>query len=182
VFQRDAASGVRRLFAGPFLPTPLLRPGLIRIVPDIPGLRVQAVHADDLARAYVETAVRDVSGAFNVAADPALDAHTLASALGSRTVPLPLGAARALTSASWRLHLQPSPPGWLDLGLGVPVMSCARAHDELGWEPAISALDALAELVAGMREERGGPTPPLAADVPGRTGELLAGVGAREHA
>jgi nucleoside-diphosphate-sugar epimerase len=76
VFQRDAASGVRRLFAGPFLPTPLLRPGLIRIVPDIPGLRVQAVHADDLARAYVETAVRDVSGAFNVAADPALDAHT----------------------------------------------------------------------------------------------------------
>jgi UDP-glucose 4-epimerase len=181
VFQRDAASGVRRLFAGPLLPTALLRPGLFRIVPDISGLRVQAVHADDLARAYLETVVRDVSGAFNVAAEPVLDAGALASALGARTLPLPVGVARALTAASWRLHLQPSPPGWLDLGVGVPVMSCARAHNELGWEPAVSSLDALAELVTGMREGSGGPTPPLAEDVPGRAAELLSGIGAREH-
>jgi UDP-glucose 4-epimerase len=181
VFQRDAASGVRRLFAGPLLPTPLLRPGLVRIVPDIPGLRVQAVHADDLARAYVETVVRDVSGAFNVAAEPVLDAGALASALGARTVTLPVGAARALTAASWRLHLQPSPPGWLDLGLGVPVMSCSRADKELGWKPAVSSLEALAELLNGMRDGSGGPTPPLSANLPGRTGELLSGIGAHEH-
>jgi len=30
VFKREAASGVRRLFAGPLLPTPLLRPSLLR--------------------------------------------------------------------------------------------------------------------------------------------------------
>src|SRR3954454_22808379 len=86
VFQRSAASGIRRLFAGPLLPPPLLRPGLLRVVPDVPGLRVQAVHADDVARAYFETVVRDVRGAFNVAAEPVLDAPVLADELRARTV------------------------------------------------------------------------------------------------
>jgi UDP-glucose 4-epimerase len=52
---------------------------------------------------------------------------------------------------------------------------------ELGWEPAVSWLVALAELVTGMREGSGGPTPPLAENDPGRAGELLSGIGAREH-
>ena len=140
---------------GPLLPTPLLRPGLLRAVPDVPGLRVQAVHADDVARAYLQAVVRDVHGAFNVAAEPVLDAAALAAELGARTVPIPVAAARALTAASWRLHLQPSPPGWLDLALGVPLMACDRARDELGWEPQVSSLHALLELLAGMRERRG---------------------------
>jgi len=184
VFKREAASGVRRLFAGPLLPTPLLRPSVLRVIPDVPGLRVQAVHADDVARAYVETVVRDVRGAFNVAAEPVLDASAVAAELGARTVRLPVSATRALTSLSWRLHLQPSPPGWLDLGLGVPLMSCDRARRELGWEPRASSLEALFELAAGIREGAGGPTPPLDADAagPARGGELLSGIGAREHA
>jgi nucleoside-diphosphate-sugar epimerase len=182
VFQRPAASGVRRLFAGPLLPTALLRPSLVRIVPKIPGLRVQAVHAADLARAYVEAIVRDVRGAFNVAAEPVLDADTLASALGARAVPVPVRAARGLTAASWRLHLQPSPPGWLDLGLGVPLISSERARRELDWQPTVGSLEAVRELVTGMRTGAGAPTPPLEADAGGvaRTGELLSGVGARE--
>jgi hypothetical protein len=62
-------------------------------------------------------------------------------------------------------------------------MSCDRARHELGWEPNVSSLDALRELVTGIRDGAGGRTPPLAADAggPGRTGELLSGVGAREH-
>jgi len=184
VFQRAAASEIRRLFAGPLLPTPLLRPGLLRLVPNVPGLRVQAVHAEDVARAYLEAVVRDVSGAFNVAAEPVLDAPTLASALNARAVRVPVRAVRGLTSATWRLHLQPTPPGWLDLALDVPLMSCERARRELGWEPRHSALDALLELLAGMRSAAGGPTPPLdsAAGGPARAGEVLSGVGEREHA
>ena len=73
VFKRESASEIRRLFAGPLLPTPLLHRKFLRFVPDIRGLRVQGVHADDLARAYVEAIARDVRGAFNVAADPVLD-------------------------------------------------------------------------------------------------------------
>jgi UDP-glucose 4-epimerase len=184
VFKHEAASGIRRLFAGPLLPTPLLLPGLLRVLPDVPGLRVQAIHAEDVARAYVETVVREVRGAFNVAAEPVLDARTVADELGARTVHLPVPAARGLTAMSWRLHLQPTPPGWLDLGRGVPLMSSDRARDELAWEPRVSSLEALLELVAGMREGAGSPTPPLNADAggPARTGELLTGIGAREHA
>ena len=183
VFKRESASEIRRLFAGPLLPTPLLRPSLLRLVPDIPGLRVQAVHAEDVGRAYTAAVVRDVRGAFNVAAEPVLDARSVADALGARVVPLPAWVARPLTAASWRLHLQPSPPGWLDLGRGVPLMACDRARDELGWEPERTSLDALLELLGGMRAGAGGPTPPLAADAGGRarSGELLTGIGGSER-
>jgi UDP-glucose 4-epimerase len=184
LFQRDAASGVRRLFAGPLLPTPLLRPGLLRIVPDVPGLRVQAAHADDVAHAYREAIFRDVRGAFNLAAEPVLDASAVATRLGARTAPMPVALARAFVAASWRLHLQPSPPGWLDLALRVPLMTCERAHRELGSEPRVSSLDALLELLDGLHDGAGGRTPPLEAEAggPARTGELLSGIGAREHA
>lgn len=164
VFKREAASGIRRLFAGPLLPTPLLRRDFLRVLPDVPELRVQAVHADDVARAYLEAVVGDVRGAFNLAAEPVLDAATVAAELGARTVRVPVGAARGLAAASWRTHLQPSPPGWLDLARGVPLMSADRARRELGWEPRVSSLQALLELIAGMREGAGAPTPPLDPD------------------
>ena len=52
IFKRAAASGVRRLFAGPFLPSPLLRRELVPIVPKHPRLRFQAVHSLDVGEAY----------------------------------------------------------------------------------------------------------------------------------
>jgi nucleoside-diphosphate-sugar epimerase len=182
VFKREAASGVRRLFVGPLLPSPLVRPRLLRAIPDIPGLRVQGIHADDVARGYVEAVARDVRGAFNLAAEPVLDAATVAAELGARTFRLPVTAARTATALSWRLHLQPTPPGWLDLGLGVPLMSTERARRELGWEPQVSSLDALLELIEGIRDSAGGTTPPLAPETggPARTRELLSGIGSRE--
>ena len=39
IFKGDAATEIRRLFAGPFLPQALVRPGLIPFVPDVPRLR-----------------------------------------------------------------------------------------------------------------------------------------------
>jgi hypothetical protein len=43
-------------------------------------------------------------------------------------------------------------------------------------------VEALLELVEGMRDGAGGATPPLDADAegPARTGEVLSGIGARE--
>ncbi|MBA3300988.1 MAG: NAD-dependent epimerase, partial [Thermoleophilaceae bacterium] len=81
----------------------------------------------------------------------------------------------------WKLRLQPTPPGWLDLALGVPIMDTGRIREELGWEPRKSAEEALLELLEGLRDGAGAPTPPLdpGAGGPLRIKELLQGVGAR---
>ena len=84
IFKREAASGIRRLFAGPFLPSPLLRPAFQRFVPDLPGLRFQAVYSLDAGDAYRLAIVRDVRGAFNIAVEPVLDAARLAEVLDAR--------------------------------------------------------------------------------------------------
>jgi UDP-glucose 4-epimerase len=181
VFKGDAASEIRRLFAGPFLPTALIRRSLIPIVPSVPGLRFQAVHSLDAGVAFSEAALRGATGAFNIAADPVLDPDTLGRLLAARPIKLPEGVLRAVTSLTWRLRLQPTPPGWLDLALEVPLMSSERAKRELDWEPSHGADEALLELLDGLRAGRGLPTPPLDPDAGGplRTGELATGVGAR---
>jgi len=60
------------------------------------------------------------------------------------------------------MHLQPSEPGWLDMGLGVPLLDCSRAERELGLRPAHPAGATLLELLEGMHAGAGAPTPPLA--------------------
>jgi nucleoside-diphosphate-sugar epimerase len=182
-FKREAATEIRRLFIGPLLPTTLVRRSLIPVVPDMPRLRFQCVHTDDVAAAYHQAVVRDVHGAFNVAADPVLDPDRLGDLLGARKMPVHPGVARALAGLSWRLHLQPTEPGWLDLGLGVPIMDTTRARTELGWDPAHTAGDALLDLLEGLREQAGLDTPPLARETSGplRIRELKTGVGRTSH-
>jgi UDP-glucose 4-epimerase len=183
IFKREAASGIRRLFAGPFLPSPLLRPSLLRLVPDLPGLRFQAVHSLDVGDAYRLAVVGDVSGAFNIVAEPVLDPPRLAQALDAHAVRLPAAAARVAVDIAYRLRLQPTPPGWLDLALNVPLLDAHRAHEELGWQPRRTAEEALLELLSGLREHAGLETPPLAPHTGGplRVREILSGVGGRER-
>jgi nucleoside-diphosphate-sugar epimerase len=71
--------------------------------------------------------------------------------------------ARGALAASWRLRLQPTPPGWLDMGLSVPIMDTTRAHEELGWQPRHSSLEAIRDVLAGIADAEGEPTPPLEA-------------------
>jgi UDP-glucose 4-epimerase len=179
-FKREAATGIRRLFMGPFVPSPLVRRGLIALVPDVPRLRFQAVHSLDVGDAYRRALLADVHGAFNVAAEPVLDPVVLAEALGARPVPMRAGVLRALVDASWRLHLQPAPPGWIDLALAVPLMDVTRAREELGWEPRFTAVEALLDLIQGLHAGADFPTPPLAGSTSGplRVRELRTGVGA----
>jgi UDP-glucose 4-epimerase len=180
IFQRAAATGIRRLFAGPLLPSPLVRRELVPVVPRHPRLRAQAVHADDVADAYRRAIVNPgARGAFNVAADPPLDGDVVAGLLDAKAVDVPARVLRAGAAASWRLRLQPSEPGWVDMGLGVPLMDSARARDELGWAPARSAEEAFLELFAGLHDGAGHPTPPLDPGTSGplRVRELLTGVG-----
>ena len=178
IFKRDAASGIRRLFAGPLLPSPLLHPRLLPALPWPSGLALQAVHSHDVGEAYRLAAMSpDARGAYNVAADPMLDATEVGRVLGARPVAVPPGALRAVADATWRARLQPTPPGWLDMGLAVPLMDSSRAREELGWQPRHSATDALLELLDGLRRSAGFDTPPLRKDAGGplRLGEWPAG-------
>jgi nucleoside-diphosphate-sugar epimerase len=180
IFGREAASGIRRLFAGPFLPSFLLHPRLIPAIPAHERLVFQAVHRDDVAEAYrLALLDDDARGAYNIAADPILDSAELARLLGARRIGVPKGLLRGAAAATWRLRLQPTEPGWVDLGLGVPVMDISRAREELGWTPHRTAGAALLELIEGMREGAGGPTPPLDPSTggPARMREVLTGVG-----
>ena len=181
IFKRDAASGIRRLFAGPLLPGSLVRPDLIPIVPRHDRLVFQAVHSHDVGEAYRLALVGDAAGAFNIAAEPVLDPDELARILNARPMRLPARLLRAGAAASFKLRLQPSEPGWLDMGLAVPLMDLSRARDELGWRPSHSAADALLDLMAGLREGAGLDTPPLEPGGAGplRAREFLSGVGAR---
>lgn len=180
IFKREAATGIRRLFAGPLLPNPLVRRELIPVVPDVPRLRFQAVHSRDVGEAYRLALLADVRGAFNVAADPVLDPRVLGQVLGAKRVPVRGGLLRAAAAASWKLRLQPSPPGWVDLALAVPLMDSGRARRELGWKPRWTSVEALEELLQGLHDGADFPTPPLAAATTGplRRREFGTGVGA----
>lgn len=182
IFKAEAASEIRRLFAGPFLPGFLAQRRLVPLIPRVPRLRFQAVHSRDVGEAYRQAVVREVSGAFNVAAEPEIGVDELCDLFDARSFPLPAGALRAAADVTWKLRLQPSPPGWIDLALGVPMMDTSRAREELGWGPTVSSLEALGDLLRGLRHAEGAPTPPLesAAGGPMRVRELATGVGARQ--
>jgi nucleoside-diphosphate-sugar epimerase len=178
-FKRVAASEIRRFFLGPLVPGSLARADAIPVVPKVKRLRTQAVHTDDVGQAYRLALVGDARGPFNLAAEPVLDADTLAGLLHARPVRVPAGLLKAGAAATWRLHLQPVSPGWLDLALQSPLLDAGRAAAELGWRPRRSAVEALQELLAGLRERAGADTPPLdpQAGGPLRLGEFRTGVG-----
>jgi UDP-glucose 4-epimerase len=181
IFKRESATEQRRLFAGPFLPGSLLRPGVVPFVPDIPDLYFQAVHSYDVGEAYRLAVVRDVRGAFNIAAPPVLDTTSVARLLRARTLKMPARAVRGLASLAYHARITPLPPDWLDMGLGVPLLDTTRAREELGWQPQRSGEDAISELLAGMREGAGLATPPLSPRTsgPARVRELASGIGKR---
>ena len=181
IFKREAASEIRRLFAGPLMPGFLARPGLIPIVPDVPRLRFQAVHSYDAGEAYRVALTRDVHGAFNIAAEPVLDPPELGRLLRARPVRMPARLLRGAAAVTWRLRLQPAPEGWIDMALAVPIMDTSRARRELGWTPRFTSGEALLDLLAGFRAGAGADTPPLDPDAggPARAKEFATGIGAR---
>ncbi|KDN75814.1 NAD-dependent epimerase [Streptomyces olindensis] len=161
LFKRESASEQRRIFGGKFLPGPLARPELLPFLPDIPGLRVQALHTDDAAHAYRLAVHSDARGAFNLAAEPAVDAHVLGEMLGARPVRLPRTAARSAIAAAWGLHLLPASPHLFDAVLRLPLMDSGRARRELGWQPERTATEVLAEFLQGLQQGAGAGTEPL---------------------
>ncbi len=181
-FKRDAATGIRRLFMGPLAPNRLIRRGALPVLPYPRGLRTQVVHSLDVGQAYRLAATKPVAGAFNVAAEPVLDESLIASVLETRPLQLAPALVRRAAWASWKLRLQPTSPGWLDMGMLSPIMDTGRAREALGWEPLHSAEATLRELIDGLRDGAGMRTPPLDPASSGalRAREFATGIGATD--
>jgi UDP-glucose 4-epimerase len=162
IFKRDAGTEIRRLFAGPWWPRALFSATFLKVVPYHPRFRFQSVHSLDVGNAFWLALKQDVRGAFNLAADPVLSSPVLAAALDARQVSMSHGFLRGLAALTWRLRLQHSDPGWVDLCLDSPLVDSARARTVLGWKPTRSSLDALRELLQGITDGAGLGTPPLA--------------------
>ena len=162
ILKREAGAQAHRLYGGPLLPRWLARPGVLPALADVPGVRIQAVHSSDVAQAYRRALVSEVRGAFNLAADPVLDAGSLAAVLEAKRIGrMPAGLLRALVAATWRLRVQPTSPDWLDLLVQPPLLDTRRARQVLDWSPSRSSLEALHEFVQGVADGAGAPTPPL---------------------
>jgi nucleoside-diphosphate-sugar epimerase len=183
IFKHGAATEIRRLFIGPLLPNPLVRREFLPAFPYPRGLHTQVVHSSDVGEAYRLAATRPVSGAFNLAADPILDVRSIERMLKARAIELSPALVRAVAAASWKLRIQPTSPGWLDMGMLTPIMDSGRARRELGWTPRVTALDTVLELLRGLREGAGMGTAPLAPDTSGvlRWRELATRVGASDR-
>lgn len=161
VFQRAAGSQIKRYFLGPFVPARLLD-GHLPVLPWPAGLRVQAVHADDLADAFRETVVRQARGPFNIAGPGLVRAPDVADVLSrDRWREVPHAPVRAALNLAWHARLAPIGPGWFDLAASVPVLDTARAQRQLAFRPRYTGVQAMRDLLSGLVRGSGTASPPM---------------------
>ncbi|WP_298178070.1 NAD-dependent epimerase/dehydratase family protein [Saccharomonospora sp.] len=161
ILQQDAAGEFARWLLGDLVPGRWIgRPWLP--LPLWPQLRIQLVHADDVAAAIIAVLNRQAAGSFNLAAEPVLHAHDIAGTLGGTRLPVPKSVLSASSGLAWCAGLYPLHPGWLELADKAPLADTTRARAELDWEPAHNAKETLASLVSGLREGSGTTSPALA--------------------
>lgn len=138
-------------------PLPLLRHGveklpLVRpLLPD-PGVPIQLVHHDDVARAMAAAICGDgPPGVYNLAGAGEVRVRDIARALGWRWVPVPRAAVSLGTAAARRLSFASPKLEWAVAADTPVLMDTAKARRELGWLPEHDAGQTLGETVAGAR-------------------------------
>jgi len=161
LFKRQAAPEQLRIFANRFLPGRLLGRVGLPLIPDLPGLRMQMMHTDDAASAFVAALHAQVSGAFNLAAEPVMDAATIAEVFDGRPLRLPTAPIRQALATAWHARIARASPYLFDYVLRMPILDAGRARTELDWSPTRSAVEALREFRTGLQEGTGLPTAPL---------------------
>lgn len=151
IFQTANGSEAGRYFLGPLVPKSLADKIKLPIMPLPRTIIFQAVHADDVADAYWRVLERRARGAFNIAAEPVLTPSEVGKLFGAtRTFHIPVNVLRVLAAVTWKLRLQRSDPGWVDMAAQAPVMDTSRARDVLDWTPEKSSVDALAAVIFGL--------------------------------
>jgi UDP-glucose 4-epimerase len=139
-------------------PVPALRRGVGRlpfakpVLPD-PGVPIQLVHHDDVARALAAAiAGKGEPGAYNLAGEGEITVADIARSLGWRSVPVP-GPAVGLGAGIVRRLSFLSPQLEWATALRTPVlMDAAKARRELAWEPRFDADETLLQTAIAARE------------------------------
>jgi UDP-glucose 4-epimerase len=126
-------------------------PALKPVLPDH-GLPLQLVHHDDVAVALVAGVLgRGEPGIYNLAGAGEVRLSDIAKELGWHSVPIPKRAVDVTARIAGRIPLLAVEAGWLE-ALRVPMlMDCARACQQLGWQPAYDGPQTLHELVVAHR-------------------------------
>ena len=123
--------------------------------------QAQVVEAQDVADVVGRALMAGASGAYNVADEPVLGAAELARLLGGRHVSTPALVTRTLLDLTFRLRLQRLNPSWLNVLLHVPLLDCAKARAELGWQGSHDARAVVRRLREALAVGEGASAPPL---------------------
>jgi UDP-glucose 4-epimerase len=140
-------------------PLPALRRGLGKlplprpVLPD-PGVPIQLVHHDDVARALAAAiAGGGAPGAYNLAGEGTIGIGDVARAIGWRAVTVPGPATRLGAGIAGSLSFLSPQLEWAT-ALHTPVlMDAGKARRELGWEPRFDAGETLVQAAVSARED-----------------------------
>jgi nucleoside-diphosphate-sugar epimerase len=139
-------------------PLPWLRRGFGRlplpspVLPD-PGVPIQLVHHDDVARALAAAiAGKGSPGAYNLAGDGVVSIGDVARSIGWHAVSVPGPALGLGTAVARRLSFLSPRLQW-GAAQAMPVlMDTTKVRRELGWEPHFDAAETLLQTAVGARE------------------------------
>jgi nucleoside-diphosphate-sugar epimerase len=140
-------------------PLPVLRKGIEKlplvspILPD-PGVPIQLVHHDDVARAMAAAICGDgPPGVYNLAGEGEIRIADIARALGWRSLPVPGRAVSVGTAAARRLKFVSSKLEWATAADTPVLMDTTKARRDLDWKPRFDAEETLRQTVVGAREK-----------------------------
>jgi nucleoside-diphosphate-sugar epimerase len=136
------------LLASMFDAIPFLKPVIVD-----PGVPMQLVHQDDVARALKSAVLgRGEPGVYNLAAEGELTMSDIADELGWYSLPLPEVAVDIAAELVARIPFAPPEARWID-AFRIPVMmSTAKARRQLRWRPRYNALETLRETIGTARD------------------------------
>jgi UDP-glucose 4-epimerase len=115
---------------------------------------VQFVHELDAIAAFKLAIDRDAPGTFNIVGDGVLPLSAVVAKAGRVAVPVPHPIAEPLVALAWMAQVAPAPPAFLRYLRFLCVADGARARDVMGFRPAYTTREALADFVhaQGLRE------------------------------
>lgn len=125
---------------------PLLKP----VVPN-PGIPLQLVHHDDVAKAIALAATASApAGAYNIAGDGVVSTSEVVAALGGRPVRVPQVAAAAASAVIAHLPFAPSALEWLHVVRTSVVTDTSKAKSVLGWMRTYTSAETLEALAIAV--------------------------------